>query len=692
MKAGSIALVAALALALLPSRAAAVAVCTASGIVGSDPGCPSGTGTCTLTRSYEIANGCTLDFGSRTLIVGDSVKLTIGSGSVTLHAGGITMRTRSSIDGQGTTGGVIRINSDGDFGVEVSPGRARIDVSSGSAPGHILINAKGNVTVAGDLAASQLTALGRGGTIDITAGGDLIINSTASLTADGNQDDATGGILSLHADRDLLIQSLLDGSGADGGDVTLNAGRDVVTVGVDASAKRGSGSGGSVSIVAVRSVSVTGPLSANGAGPEEDFAGCGGSIDVDADFGDASIASRLSATGASPDGQGGEINVSARGNVTLAGGSTLTTSGTGAESCGGCIGVTAGRDVSAAGNIEAGGGSQGAAVDIEADRSIVIQGSVSVRGRSSGALAGDISISSLNDPAGTVTLSGRLDLSGGLCSSNLGCGFAGDVDVSGCTVNIDSAGVIEGDSPTGATVTITGSKTLVVRGRIEARATTSDGRDGSTELVYPQTGTLDISSATIRPDPDLSPQPACSEGITVACLKPCPVCGDGVIDFPETCDLGQRPPKHCGGCSTSCQTETCNDGRTCTVDSCDTTLGCYTAPVTPPCTEPPTATPTQTRTQTITPTRTNTFTPSLTPTITLTPTETPTPTTTATPSLTPTPGPGDSNCDGRYDANDVTALVVAIFASSECTGADVNSDGRWTAADLPAQARAVAQR
>jgi hypothetical protein len=49
--------------------------------------------------------------------------------------------------------------------------------------------------------------------------------------------------------------------------------------------------------------------------------------------------------------------------------------------------------------------------------------------------------------------------------------------------------------------------------------------------------------------------------------------------------------------------------------------------------------------------------------------------------------PGDANCDGEIDADDVTAVVAAIFEGTSCPGADANEDGRTTAADLTAVIR-----
>ena len=53
-------------------------------------------------------------------------------------------------------------------------------------------------------------------------------------------------------------------------------------------------------------------------------------------------------------------------------------------------------------------------------------------------------------------------------------------------------------------------------------------------------------------------------------------------------------------------------------------------------------------------------------------------------------GPGDANCDGRIDRNDLAALLARLFAAG-CDGADVNEDGAVTAADLPRMAHVLSQ-
>src|SRR5262249_54910053 len=54
------------------------------------------------------------------------------------------------------------------------------------------------------------------------------------------------------------------------------------------------------------------------------------------------------------------------------------------------------------------------------------------------------------------------------------------------------------------------------------------------------------------------------------CLDACPVCGNHVTEFPETCD----PATADACCDAFCRTRNCDDGDPCTVDSCDPAVGC----------------------------------------------------------------------------------------------------------------------
>src|SRR5262249_6874764 len=105
------------------------------------------------------------------------------------------------------------------------------------------------------------------------------------------------------------------------------------------------------------------------------------------------------------------------------------------------------------------------------------------------------------------------------------------------------------------------------------------GFDGTNAFIFPSRKPPIVMGA-VTPAASLQPQTTCIAANTpLNCLEACPTCGNGIVEFPETCDqLGT--PVSCDGCSAFCRLENCNDQNVCTTDSCDPTLGCRHVPVT----------------------------------------------------------------------------------------------------------------
>jgi cysteine-rich repeat protein len=74
------------------------------------------------------------------------------------------------------------------------------------------------------------------------------------------------------------------------------------------------------------------------------------------------------------------------------------------------------------------------------------------------------------------------------------------------------------------------------------------------------------------------PGTTCNNGrtCTETCTCPAPFCGDGFLDLDEACDDGNTTDGDC--CSSTCQIESCDDGFSCTVDSCVAPTGCVHQP------------------------------------------------------------------------------------------------------------------
>jgi hypothetical protein len=268
-------------------------------------------------------------------------------------------------------------------------------------------------------------------------------------------------------------------------------------------------------------------------------------------------------------------------------------------------------------------------------------------------------------------------------------------------------------APEGGQNSLTARELLTVRGTLDASTTIGTGTRGDNHFTYPSRR-APVVQGIIDPAAGRSALTTCpQEGNTVPrCLNPCPVCGNGMIEFPETCDRGVIPATSCSGCSIYCVLENCNDGLVCTGDSCNPTYGCRNRR-TPGCSEPtatrtgtpPTATPSLTRTATRTATAAPpSATPSAIPTASSTPSSTPTATASMTPtgpvatasaSLTPTgpvatatstPAcPGDCTGDGSVAVNELIVgvnIALGNAVTSACPPFDRNADGTVSISEL----------
>src|SRR5262249_44206545 len=94
-------LVSLLALGVRP--AAAVPVCRASDVAGTDPGCPP-SGPCTITRDVEITGMCAVDFGDRDVTLADNVTISLApQSSLSLGAASLAMSPGAAIDGRASS-------------------------------------------------------------------------------------------------------------------------------------------------------------------------------------------------------------------------------------------------------------------------------------------------------------------------------------------------------------------------------------------------------------------------------------------------------------------------------------------------------------------------------------------------------------------------------------------------------------
>lgn len=636
------------ALLLLAPRVGS-ALCTANQIIAADPSCPAGTGLCTISGTYTIDDGCTLDFGSR--VVSLSGRLNIANvatgtseerkhvGTMTLRAGALSLAPSGLIDGigqgQDEVGGVVIIEVPGAFAAAKS---SRIEVSGNRIAGAIIIRAGTTMVIAGRLFADYENIGAAGGVVDLTSRGDMTLTVDSSVSARGGYDSDGGGEIDLTAGGNLAVQSVLRVDASDGGFVEVRAEGTVTFAGADASGGGDAGSGGCIDVTAGSGTTITGPIVANGATGTFMTGGCGGLVCLDGGSGTMTIASTgsVAANGASPDGGGGQVSLLGMGSAVVNG--ALAARGPTGETCGGDICVDVGLDatISGTGTLDASGGDAGGTIEFIVGRNISIDGRIDLNGRQQAALGGDVALRAGNRGSGNLRLNNAIDVSSApSCSDENGCGQGGTTDLFGCDVTLTPSAALLATGPDAGQQSLTAREQLRVQGLIDTRRTVAAGSNGVNRIQYSQRKAPNLLGSTILPTAETQGFTTCpTDGPTLpTCLEPCPTCGNGQVEYPETCDLGAMPPTSCNGCSLFCQLEDCVDDLVCTGDECLPAVGCRHK-VTPACTEPPTPTPTITGTL---PTATSTPTPSATRTATGTPTATQTPVATATVTATVTP-------------------------------------------------------
>ncbi len=708
-------------------EAQAIPACSATDIIGQEPNCgPSGN--CIITKTYEVptAAPCTFDFSGRNVTLGSGSKFVVASGELTILAANFTMVPGTSIDakgtgnsGRGVNGGTVRIRASGSVDLQgVSNNRSRIDASGNNAAGVIHIEAAGDVSLNGVLTASNLKAEADGGKITVTAGRNLSSNSiplTEILAAGGSSGARGGGEITLEARGNIALASntVIEVRGSNGGTLNVVAGGEIALGSINANgAGSDAGSGGTISVLAGRRIAFAGVVTAVGAGSQT-VGGEGGSLSVETLLGDVVFDANVRLEGGEPDGDGGDIDVSANGDITISAGKTVSARGNGSAATGGTIAFSATRDVITSSQvavaIDASGGLEGGGLQVVAGRHIVLNAPIDVSGRGRASTGGDVEMLAGDGGIGNLTVANTLSVTGGPCGPE-GCGEGGTTDLEACELVVAANGRVNSNGPeAGGAHRLTARKRLQVSGVVTAVKTTAAGVDGSVSLFYPNSTPPTLATNSVRPTPILNPLPLCTRlDPSEDCLFPCPTCGDRRVEFPEECDDGNA--LNCDGCSFACRQESCPPPEFCPGNvACDAQIGCAVCPDAPTPTPTSTPTPAPPATPTPTPTITATFTFTLTPSPTFSASATPTLTATATPtltatftssatwtptptpSMTPTPSPSSSATPtasftttptGTATATATTTATATVTATATATAA-ATATATMTASSTP---------
>ena len=519
--------------------------------------CAPGTGDCTVAASCTItvpAGGLVIDLGARRLVITKTLTvagpagagLTITAGNVLIDGGTIV-----APGSDGMAGG-ITILSASDVTVR---NRALVDVKARSAAGAIHLEALGgSVTFGGAINASGTSLTGNGGYVLLSALDSVTVDATVLDVSGGDQ--AFGGSIRLQAQTgSTVVRARLDAAGGDGGEISISAGStlQVASDGMMIVSARGdAGSGGIIDIDAEGDITIATDSTGRGAAPvsSEDAqnGGDGADVSVSSFGGNVSLSGSID-VGAAPGGFGGEVDLDAARDLTIA--SRVLTTGWTANGSGGDVFLVAGGALSISQPVNAGGNDSGSGGTIDA-------------------LA-----------TGNVTVSALLSVSGGQTG--------GTIVLAGCTVNITSTGALSAQGPgvsplgsnivrAGSTMTIAGALRASSQNLLQYRAPPPPAI-GSRAVVEP--------AATLRLDPTLPCCVGCPSTTTTTTsivgttstttTLPGGSCGDRVVTGAEQCDDGNLVAGDC--CSPTCRFESAgsscaSDGDACSLDVCNATGTC----------------------------------------------------------------------------------------------------------------------
>ncbi len=646
---------------------------------------------CIVSTTINVEDMSILNFGNRALRLGPSGRLQAGSGTMTIIARMVTVDTGGIISARGsgsTRGGVININADsmniaGSLDVSGSP-PGEIDVAldqnatiTGLLDAHALARNEsgGLITVAAATIAFSGNIDGRSGTED-ALGADVELLATGNLNVAGtiNVIGVDGGTITLEAgvgpgsgnvtltSTSVLLADAINGPGGFGGgvDITatgngiatglINANGSISVTGSTAGEEIGGGSGGCIAINATGNVVLdnrNATLSVRGGGPDGD----GGELELVSDEAAVIVGSQLDVSTPGIDGGGGAVAVDSIGPivvlVSIAGfggdggevalvstgagvaveaGVTLDVSGRGIGSGGSiCLesatlpGATPAAAV-VSGTLNADGGGtagEGGAIEVIGRDSTRVAGVASADGGLGGGIGGGVVVTAVAGPAlvegtlrargragagGSITVEGArievpgtIDVSGSGAGNNntdIGLESTGPIIVSGTLnasstpgagglVEVMSAGDVtigglltaDGGAQPGGRVSVLGCSVVLcgfnAEGCLGSTGTVRTlGPNGSNRITARDEaaifGTMTAANQTGRNEVVVRPptsQNATVLGTTTPAaaligdsqLTRCPVCGNGIIEPPETCD--DENTEDGDGCSANCRRE-----------------------------------------------------------------------------------------------------------------------------------------
>lgn len=464
----------------------------------------------------------------------------------------------------GMTIRAARVTVDG--GLLATPG-GLLTVEATSGDVSVLVNVAGRRTAVGrvDVGSGRaiLDAAGRvfvqgvvsadggttdGGSIEIQGTG-VLLTGTVQATGGTRYD---GGQIDISSGADLTITGTLQVDGAFGGAVTALAGGRVNFAGSVTARGLGSpgGEGGSVEIEARGAVRLDGSIDLRGAD-----AGVGGTLDVLAGE-SLTVNGRCDLSAAAP-GVGGLLEFSAGQDLQFTSAAVLDVSGSGSKGEGGNVILSAAREM-VLGTVIASGEEIAGIVDATAWCRLTLPAGRSVRARGPGAVRPEIVLSASD----AITVGGELRSRFGIALQHRPGGLV-TILPSAAVSPSPVISVSESLVPCGGPI-VEGCG----NGRLEDGETCDDGNvescDGcSAACRLEACGNGVVDCGENCDDGNTRPCDGCSAD----CGRPDAVCGDGIRECDEEADDGNPIP--CDGVADDCRIERCGNGRRECGEACD---------------------------------------------------------------------------------------------------------------------------
>ena len=429
--------------------------------------CPAGD-PCVVSQLVEVPPGSVIDVGSRQLIITPSGRISpqagtgTGAGSMTIRAGRVTVQQGGELRARGNPvleGGAMRVEA-GEITLA-----GKIDVS-GAPGGNLTLVSTGPLSVSGTIDATSRIDDESGGAIELSG---TAVDLGGTISAAGGRTD-TGGDITVTATA-LNLSGKLDASGGDGGSIDLSSDGIVnlfASGSLLADANQSSGSGGEIDVAAGDDATLNGVVSAVGkAAAVDDIGGDGGAITMEAagSYRSTAAGARLIATGGTPEGSGGDVDLSTDADV-ISLPRQIDVHASGGDADGGTISVDAAGAATFTWTMDVrGDGGGGGDIDLSADGGSMVVGSGALLDASAGSdgSGGDISLFA----GSQLQVQGKLDSDGGSADGSTG----GSSQLTACVVRVDSSALLTSLKPAGIN-TLIGRDQTVVRGTLRADATT----------------------------------------------------------------------------------------------------------------------------------------------------------------------------------------------------------------------------